>query len=63
MKINKTVETPDGSVTFAGELNPDELEMVLSVGINFLLQQGALPLKIMDVPRQVNMHKGSEEVQ
>lgn len=55
MLINKTIETKEGTVKFEGELEPQELELVISIGLNFLLQNGALPFmtgddsSIMDV--------------
>ena len=44
MHVNKSFETPQGTVTFIGELEPKELDLVLKVGLNFLMQMGALPL-------------------
>jgi hypothetical protein len=41
--INKTIETEEGTVKFEGELEQAELDLVLSLGLNFLLQQGCLP--------------------
>ena len=60
MKVRKTLETPEGSVTFEGDLTSEELDLVLGVGLNFLLQQGAIPFK---VGRPVNMTEGSENLQ
>lgn len=42
MKVNKTVEMPNGSVTFTGELEAQELDTVLQYGLNTLLALGAL---------------------
>jgi len=42
MLVNKVVETENGSVTFTGELSDVELDYVLQVGLNVLLQQGAI---------------------
>lgn len=44
MLVSKTIEMPDGTVKFEGELAPEELDMVLQVGLNWLLQQGVLPI-------------------
>lgn len=44
MHVNKTLETPEGTVKFEGELEPKELDLVLKIGLNFLLQTGALPI-------------------
>lgn len=42
MKINKVFEAPDGTAHFVGILSKKELETVVSVGINYLLQVGAV---------------------
>lgn len=42
MEVNKVFETPDGSVTFQGTLTGRELEAILTVGLNYLLQVGAI---------------------
>ena len=44
MLVNKSFETPQGTVKFEGELEEKELDLILKVGLNFLLQMGALPL-------------------
>jgi ABC-type proline/glycine betaine transport system ATPase subunit len=46
--INKTIETPQGTVKFEGELEAQELDLVLKIGLNYLLQQGALPFTFAD---------------
>lgn len=43
MEIKRTIETDDGTVFFQGTLNGPELEAVITVGLNTLLQAGALP--------------------
>lgn len=43
MLISKTLETAEGHVQFEGELEPQELDLVLKIGLNYLLQMGALP--------------------
>lgn len=48
MEVNKTFETPQGTVKFHGELSQDEADYVIKVGLNYLLQNGALPFKVVD---------------
>ena len=48
MRINKSFETQEGTVKFEGLLEKDELDMVLSAGLNFLFLQGALPFKVAE---------------
>jgi len=49
MLVNKSFETKQGTVKFEGELEEKELDLVLKVGLNFLLQMGALPLVTGDL--------------
>jgi hypothetical protein len=42
MEVDKVVETPDGKVEFHGRLEGKELETVISIGLHYLLQVGAL---------------------
>jgi len=41
--VNKTVELENGSVQFNGELSSQELDLVLTMGLNYLLAKGAVP--------------------
>jgi hypothetical protein len=43
MKINHSVELPDGSYQFQGEITGKELEFIVEYGMNNLMAQGALP--------------------
>lgn len=42
MYVDHIVETPEGKVTFQGELTPAELKAVVTVGLNYLMSVGAL---------------------
>jgi len=44
MQIQVKTEDANGNVTFDGVLNQKEVELVLNVGINFLMANGAMPL-------------------
>jgi hypothetical protein len=49
MLIEKTLKTKDGSYRFSGEITEQEHDFILSVGLNELLQNGALPfITLMD---------------
>jgi hypothetical protein len=43
MLVNKSIETENGTVKFEGELEQNELDFVLKIGLNVLLTQGAIP--------------------
>jgi hypothetical protein len=46
MHVNKTIETEKGTVKFEGELEQNELDFVIKVGLNVLLSRGALPFTV-----------------
>lgn len=41
MKIDKVIELEDKSVRFEGELSPEETQLVVELGLNFLVRSGA----------------------
>ena len=41
MLVNKSIETENGTVKFEGELEQNELDFVLKIGLNYLLTHGA----------------------
>lgn len=43
MKISQIVEREDGSATFQGNITGPELAFVVELGINTLMEAGALP--------------------
>jgi len=43
VKINHTVEKPDGSVVFQGVLSGDELAFVIEMGMDTILKASASP--------------------
>ena len=63
IRIKKSLETPEGTVNFEGELSQEELDLVLSVGMNFLMQQGALPFRVMDSSNAAAIVEGNETQQ
>lgn len=48
MYIKTIHETDDGSIVFEGHLPPNEVKFMVEVGINFLLQQGAIKITSSD---------------
>jgi hypothetical protein len=38
------IETANGTAKFEGELEEKELDLVIRIGLNYLLQAGALPI-------------------
>ena len=48
MKVSKTFETKEGQVTFDGELSAEEADIVVGIGLNYLMEKGALPFKVIN---------------
>ena len=44
MEIKKSIKNKDGTVVFKGTLSPEEHDFVLSVGLNTLVEQGAIAM-------------------
>lgn len=63
MKIKKSLETPEGTVVFEGEISSDELDLILSVGLNYLLQQGAIPFRVSKASELASNVDGTETEQ
>lgn len=40
MKINKTIQTPEGIIKFEGELSEKEADLVIEAGLSTLLRMG-----------------------
>jgi len=53
MLVSKSIETPQGTVKFEGELEQKELDFVLKIGLNLLLQQGAIPMVTAQAKEEV----------
>jgi hypothetical protein len=62
IKVNQAIQTEQGTVTFNGELSQEELDYVLSAGLNYLLQSGALPFQILDEEDEANYLPGTGTV-
>ena len=60
MEIKKVIKTKNGEVTFKGSLSPEEHDFVLSVGLNVLIEQGAIA---MSVPEEDDFIPGETPVQ
>lgn len=63
MKISKSIKTKEGQVQFDGELGPEELDLVIGLGLNLLLQQGAIPFKRLHETEIHAYAEGSETEQ
>lgn len=63
MKINHAIETEDGEVTIQGTLEAKELALVLSVGLNYLYKQGAIPFLPKEKAEEGNLQPLSDTVQ
>ena len=50
VEIKKSIKNKDGTVVFKGTLSPEEHEFVLSVGLNTLIEQGAIAMSTEEEP-------------
>lgn len=60
MEVKKVLKTKNGTVKFEGELSESEHDFVLSVGLNTLLEAGALPFHTMDIDDAASLDTNSE---
>ena len=63
MHVNKTIERADGSITFEGDLSQDEVDLVITYGLNYLLQRGALPFQVVSQKDKANIVHNESEAQ
>lgn len=63
MQISKTIETPDGGVKFEGELNAEQLDLVLTVGLGQLFKMGLIPFMTMEEHDVAKVAPVSDELQ
>lgn len=43
MKVNQVLQLPEGLVKFEGELSEKEANLVIELGLNYLIRAGAFP--------------------
>jgi hypothetical protein len=63
VQIKHLIETPDGDVTFQGKLEGPELAFVIEVGINYLVQQGAIPFTSAKTHSRVDIYMDESEAE
>ena len=56
MQISKSVETPEGTVKFEGEISGLELDIVLQMGLLTLMSRGVIQSVVADKDEQENLH-------
>ena len=54
MKISKSIETKEGTVQFVGEIDGPELDIVLQMGLMYLVARGAIKAEV--VPHKGEQH-------
>lgn len=63
MDVKKVIKTKDGTVTFKGSLTAEEHEFVLAVGLNTLMEAGALPMQLADEDDLADYIPGEDSIQ
>lgn len=61
MEIKKIIKTSKGTVKFRGEVTEAEHEFILNVGLNTLLENGALPFTTVEEDEWENFPPASDE--
>lgn len=61
INVSKSIITEDGTVTFQGELSPEEHDFVLQVGLTYLYENGSLPFTQVDEEEIYNYGGTSSE--
>jgi hypothetical protein len=56
MQISKSIETPEGTVKFTGEISGAELDIVLQMGLLSLMSRGVIQAVVADKDEQENLH-------
>lgn len=56
MQISKSIETPEGTVKFEGEISGKELDIVLQFGLLSLMSKGVIQAIVADKNKQENVH-------
>lgn len=63
MRITKTIERPDGAVTFQANLDPVEVGFLLEYAIMDLIEKGAAPFALAEVQDPNLIHDAPETTQ
>lgn len=56
MKIERTIEVGEQVVKFEGTLEGVELDLVIGIGLNYLLKHGALPILTQTASQEEGVH-------
>ena len=56
MQISKSIETPEGTVKFSGEISGKELDIVIQFGLLSLMSKGVIQAIVSDKDAEENLH-------
>lgn len=62
MKVEQSVEGENGTLTFQGTLNADELDLVLTAGLSTLYAHGVLAITVPNI-ELIAQHEAPEGLQ
>ena len=63
MRIKKTIETENGAVEIHAELNPDQVQFLLEVGLNVVMAKGVRPFVAPGEKAIHDLHPSSDTIQ
>lgn len=56
MQISESIETPEGTIKFSGEISGKELDIVIQFGLLSLMSRGVIQAVVKDKDDQENLH-------
>lgn len=56
MQISESIETPEGTVKFSGEISGKELDIVIQMGLLTLMSRGVIQAVVADKDAEENLH-------
>lgn len=63
MRIKKTIETENGAVEIHADLNPDQVQFLLEVGLNVVMAKGVRPFIAPGEKEPHDLHQRNDTVQ
>lgn len=63
MQVKNLIKNKQGTFQFDGELSEEEHEFVITVGLNTLMENGALPFMAVEEETAYSFAPSSDEIQ
>ena len=63
MHIKHVAESPEGDIVFQGKLEGPELAFVIEVGLNMLIESGAIPFASTKSVKKIDLYMDESEAE